>query len=185
MISSAKNNSWNQPGLNYQRWDSSEVLGVFHYVLSGRTALKQRWFVCVRVCVRVFWDHRVWTVEAPVSVQGQWVVGGFGGCPTVAGRLVEIKQLKIDRHSEEFKDCSEKVFMRGCLKIVCMAALERHKCKKKRTNKKLLSQHITQSLREVRMWWRSSFYHLLLQLLQWFLFSPDAKSPHVPTGEEQ
>lgn len=88
-------------------------------------------------------------LQSVSKASGWW--GGFGGCPTVAGRLVEIKQLKIDRHSEEFKDCSEKVFMRGCLKIVCMAALETHKCKKKRKNKKL-SQHVTQSLGKVRMW---------------------------------
>lgn len=30
----------------------------------------------------------------------------FGGCPAVAGRVVEIKQLKIDGHSEKFKDCN-------------------------------------------------------------------------------
>lgn len=56
--------------------------------------------------------HRVWTAEAPVTVSN-WRLGGFGGGGTgfgghpaaAAGTLVEIKQLKIDRHSEKFKDC--------------------------------------------------------------------------------
>lgn len=34
----------------------------------------------------------------------------FIGAGAVADRLVEIKELKIDRHSEKFKDCNKAVF---------------------------------------------------------------------------
>lgn len=39
--------------------------------------------------------------------------GRFGGAAAVADRLVEIKELKIDRHSGKFKDCNIAGFYEG------------------------------------------------------------------------
>lgn len=74
----------------------------------------------------------MWTVEVPVSVQS-W--GRFGGAAARADRLLEIKELKIDRRSEEFKDCNIAgfiflFFMRGRLKIAAHSSTQQaHNCK--------------------------------------------------------
>lgn len=48
------------------------------------------------------------------------------GVAVVADRLVEIKELKIDRHPEEFKDCNMAAFLRGCLKITNHSSTNLH-----------------------------------------------------------
>lgn len=63
------------------------------------------------VCVCVLRSQRQLRLQS-LSKSGR----RFGGAAAVADRLVEIKELKIDRHSEKFKDCNiAGFFMRGCL----------------------------------------------------------------------
>lgn len=97
--------------------------------------------VCVCVHVRSLLNHRVWTVKAPVRVQGWGRAGDVGGgCPAVADRPVEIRQLKIER----FKDCRVAGFYEGMSED---RRSQKHLRETERQNKRAsLSQHVIQSL---------------------------------------